>query len=63
MQLCSTELLDQVRNTLHLKHYSLRTETAYVDWIRRYILFHHQRYPGEMSASEHDGHRLFLRAV
>ncbi|HNT78227.1 MAG TPA: integron integrase, partial [Anaerolineae bacterium] len=34
------------------KHYALRTEEAYVDWIRRFILFHHKRHPREMGAAE-----------
>jgi hypothetical protein len=34
------KLLGMVRDKLRLKHYSLRTEQAYVDWIKRYILFH-----------------------
>lgn len=38
-------LLDEVRDRLHLKHYSLRTERAYVGWIKRYILFHGKRHP------------------
>jgi len=33
------KLLDQVRDVIRLKHYSIRTEKAYVNWIRRYILF------------------------
>lgn len=45
-------LLDQVRDHLRLKHYSRRTEDAYVDWIRRYILFHDKRHPQEMDAPE-----------
>lgn len=39
------KLLDQARNTLRLRHYSLRTERAYVDWIKRFILFHGKRHP------------------
>ena len=45
-------LLDQVRDTLRARHYSLRTEEAYVQWIRRFILFHHKRHPQEMGAAE-----------
>ena len=45
-------LLDQVRDKIRLKHYSLRTEQAYVDWIRRYILHHDKRHPSEMGAAE-----------
>jgi hypothetical protein len=41
-------LLDQVRDQLRLKHYSLRTEQAYVGWIKRYIIFHGERHPAEM---------------
>jgi integron integrase len=46
------KLLDQVRDALRLKHYSIRTEDSYVNWIRRYILFHNKRHPNEMGASE-----------
>jgi site-specific recombinase XerD len=45
-------LLDRVRDTIRLKHYSIRTEEAYIAWIKRYILFHHKRHPQEMGASE-----------
>ncbi|MGH9201611.1 MAG: phage integrase N-terminal SAM-like domain-containing protein [Vicinamibacterales bacterium] len=46
------KLLDRVRQTIRAKHYSRRTESAYVDWIRRYILFHRKRHPSEMGAAE-----------
>lgn len=45
-------LLDRVRERIRVKHYSLRTETAYVDWIRRFILYHGKRHPAEMAAPE-----------
>jgi integron integrase len=45
-------LLDRVRQALRLRHYSRRTEEAYVAWIRRYIFFHHVRHPAEMGAAE-----------
>jgi len=45
-------LLDQVRDKIRLKHYSLRTEEAYVDWIRRFILFQHKRHPRDRGAAE-----------
>lgn len=45
-------LLDQVRYKIRLKHYSIRTEQAYVDWIRRFILFHKKRHPKEMGEPE-----------
>ena len=46
------KLLDQVRDRLRLKHYSLRTEQAYVGWIKRYIIFHGKRHPSEMGKPE-----------
>src|SRR6266545_4402044 len=45
-------LLDQVREVLRLKHYSIRTEEAYVQWIKRFIFFHGKRHPREMGARE-----------
>ncbi len=45
-------LLDQVRSCIRLKHYSIRTEEAYVNIIRRFILFHHKRHPKEMGTDE-----------
>lgn len=44
-------LLDQVRDKLRTKHYSIRTEKSHVDWIRRFILFHNKRHPQEMEAA------------
>ena len=46
------KLLDQVVARLRVKHYSLRTEKTYVDWIKRYIWFHGKRHPQEMGASD-----------
>jgi integron integrase len=48
----SPRLLDRVRAAIRLRHYSLRTEEAYVGWIRRYIRFHGIRHPDEMGAVE-----------
>lgn len=53
----SPKLLDQVRQAIRRKHYSIRTEDAYVNWIRRYILFHKAkqgfaRHPAEMGIPE-----------
>ncbi|MBP8080675.1 MAG: integron integrase [Arenimonas sp.] len=45
-------LLDQVRARLRVKHYSLRTEQAYVYWVRRYILANGKRHPREMDGVE-----------
>lgn len=52
MQQPPKKLLDQVRDAIRLKHYSYRTEETYVQWIRRYILFHHKRHPQEMGVPE-----------
>jgi len=46
------KLLDQVRDAIRTRHYSYRTEEAYVGWIRRFILFHHKRHPAEMGKAE-----------
>lgn len=48
----SPRLLDLVRARLRVRHYSMRTEMAYVGWIRRYILFHHKRHPLQMGKAE-----------
>jgi len=45
-------LLDRVRAALRARHYSRRTEKAYVHWIKRYIFFHGKRHPAEMGAAE-----------
>ncbi len=45
-------LSDQVRELLRIRHYSIRTEQAYLQWIRRFILFHGKRHPREMGAPE-----------
>jgi integron integrase len=46
------KLLDRVRDALRVRHMSLRTEKAYLHWIRRYILFHGKRHPREMGEPE-----------
>ena len=45
-------LLEQVRERLRVKHYSLRTEQAYVGWIRRFILANGKRHPRDMGGGE-----------
>ena len=45
-------LLDQVRSRIRFKHYSIRTEQAYVDWIKRFIRHFDKRHPREMGAEE-----------
>jgi len=42
------KLLDQVRDTLRVRHYSIRTEETYLQWIKRYILFHNKTHPRDL---------------
>ncbi|PJI98866.1 phage integrase family protein [Acidovorax sp. 69] len=46
------KLLDRLHDHLRTRHYSIRTEAAYVDWARRFILFHGKRLPQEMGGVE-----------
>ena len=46
------KLLDQVRDAIRLKHYAYRTEQTYIDWVRRYILFHNKTHPKDMGENE-----------
>jgi len=54
------KLLDEMRDAIRLKHYSYRTEETYLDWARRFILFHNKRHPGEMSAPEIQAFLIYL---
>ena len=45
-------LLDRVRQAIRTRHYSRRTEKAYVHWIQRFIFFHDKRHPAEMGPTE-----------
>ena len=45
-------LMEQVRAEIRARHYSRRTEDAYVHWIRRFIAFHGRRHPRELGAPE-----------
>ena len=46
------KLLDEVQNKIRLKHYSIRTEQSYVQWIKRFIIFHNKRHPKDMGEKE-----------
>jgi hypothetical protein len=46
------KLFDQVCDVMRLKHYSLRTERTYCDWIERFIRFHQLRHPRDMGEAE-----------
>src|SRR4051794_41207509 len=45
-------LLDRVRAACRVRHYSLRTEDAYAQWVKRFVLFHGKRHPREMGSAE-----------
>jgi hypothetical protein len=54
------KLHDQLRDAIHIKHYSYSTEKTYVHWAKRYILIHNQRHPAEMGAPEPDHTQIVL---
>jgi len=47
-----SKLLGEVRNTLRVHHYAIKTEKSYVQWIKRFILFHKKRHPADMGKLE-----------
>lgn len=52
VDLMAEKLLDRMRRIIRLRHYSIRTEKAYLHWVRRFILFHGKRHPETMGAEE-----------
>ncbi|MCL0076122.1 integron integrase [Dehalococcoidia bacterium] len=46
------KLLDQAREAIRQKHYSIRTEESYVNWMKRFILFHGKRHPKDMDVPQ-----------
>src|SRR5260370_168647 len=57
------ELLDQLAAKVRLLHYAKRTEKAYVDWVRRFIIFHENRHPREMGTPEVEAFLTHLAVV
>jgi integron integrase len=57
------KILDQVRDVIRLKHYSYKTEETYVQWTRRYILFHNKRHPKDMGVPEIEAFLTHLATV
>jgi integron integrase len=51
-QATAPKLLDQVRDAIRVRHYSIRTEQAYTAWVRRYVLFHDKRHPAQLGAAD-----------
>jgi hypothetical protein len=47
-----SKLLNDVRNTLRVHHYALKTEKTYLQWIKRFILFHNKTHPLQMGKME-----------
>ncbi|MBK7772089.1 MAG: phage integrase N-terminal SAM-like domain-containing protein [bacterium] len=45
-------LLDQMRAAIKSRHYARRTEVAYTEWVRRFVVFHRMRHPSEMGEPE-----------
>ncbi len=52
MQNLNSEFLITVQTEIRVRHYSLRTEEAYLGWIKRFILFHHKKHPKDMGDEE-----------
>jgi hypothetical protein len=52
--------LDQVIQQLRVRHYAFRTEQQYVQWVQRFILFHHRRHPARMAGAEVEAFLSFL---
>lgn len=54
------KLLALMREKIRINHYSIRTETQYLQWAKRYILFHHKRHPKEMGGKEVEAFLSYL---
>lgn len=57
------KLLDQLRESIRYRHYSLRTQQAYVHWVKRFIIFHNKRHPKEMGGPEVEAFLAYLANV
>ncbi len=57
------KLIDQVIDVIRKKHYSIRTEEAYVQWIKRFIYFHGKRHPKDMRETEISQYISYLASV
>ncbi len=55
-----TKLLDQVKNVIRVKHYSIRTEEAYLGWIKDYIFFHNKKHPLELNEKHISDYLTYL---
>ena len=59
----SVKVLDQLRERIRYLHYSLRTEQAYVHWVRAFIRFHGVRHPATLGSSEVEAKRILERVL
>lgn len=57
------KLLDRMRDALRVRHYALATERTYIQWARRYILFHGKKHPADMGAEEVEAYITHLAVV
>ncbi len=48
----ASPFLEEVRQLMRVQHYAIRTEQSYIEWIKRFILFHGKRHPKEMGEKE-----------
>ena len=55
------KLLDQIRDIIRAKNYSIRTEQAYIEWAKRYILFHKKRHPKYLGLKEINDYLTFTK--
>ncbi|MFC1498880.1 integron integrase [Verrucomicrobiota bacterium] len=46
------KLLDLIRREIRLRHYSIRTEHSYIDWVKRFVRYHEMKHPENMGAEE-----------
>lgn len=56
----SPKLLDMVRGKIRVKHFSIRTEQAYTDWIKRYILHFNKTHPKDLGAADVEAFLTYL---
>lgn len=61
--MAKSPLLERLREAIRIRHYSLRTEQIYVQWVKRFILFHNKRHPNEMGATEISRYLTHLATV
>ncbi|MEW6007271.1 MAG: site-specific integrase [bacterium] len=53
-------LLEQTREVMRKKHYTIRTEQAYIEWVKRFVLFHNKKHPKYMGEKEISQYLSFL---